>query len=250
MKTIFFLGDSLTEGTLSYDWVSNFKKTLPTFDLINKARNGLTTCTLYHYLIKEYLPYLQDPDYVVLMIGGNDVIGSTDEACGIFYMDIYPKIQIEPPSLENFERDLKKIINELDTELPLKTHIIVLSPPPIGEGGKNSEQWKLGYKFNKICSDLVKNASHRVIYKDLFNDVLIDMENHIKKKTIQFKLSISAMYLASFLSYIFSWETIRWIIGFNYTTDGVHFCKEFGDKCEKTILEEIVRIEESDSIKE
>ena len=179
------------------------------------------------------------------MIGGNDIIGATNKEYGIFYMNLYPTIQLEAPSLENYERDLTNIVNKLDKELPLNSHLIVLSTPPIGEGGNECIQWKLGEKFNTKCQQIVNNSSHRVIYKDLFNEVLIDMNKNIKNNYTEFKLSITTMYIAWFLSYFFTWETVRWLIGFRYTTDGVHFCKEFGNICERLVLETIVDIEEN-----
>jgi len=242
MKSVIFLGDSLTEGSLSYDWVNNINKDIKLFDVINKGTNGLTVCTLYDKLLNEIT--FDNPDYVVLMIGGNDIIGSMSEENGIFYMKIAPNIQNEEPSLDNYVRYLREIINKLDRDLPLNTYLIVLSAPPIGEGGENSKEWKLGGIFNNECKLIVNDSTHRVIYKDLFNAVLIDMNKHINKQYTNFKLSIATMYIASFLSYFFTWETVRWIIGFKYTTDGVHFGKEFGNICEGLVLETIADIED------
>ena len=243
MKNIYFLGDSLTEGSLSYNWVYNFNMPCNLFNVINKGINGLTVCTLYYKLVNNMI--FNNPDYVVLMIGGNDIIGCTNEEYGNFYMNLYPSIQVEAPSLKNYERDLTNIIDKLDKELPITSHLIVLSTPPIGEGGPESIQWKLGDNFNEICKKIVNNSSNRVIYKDLFNEVIIDMDKYIDKNYTPFKLSISLMYIAWFLSYFFTWETVRWIIGFKYTTDGVHYCKEFGMICDKLVLEAIVSIEEN-----
>ena len=246
MKNIYFLGDSLTAGTLSHNWVNDLKEFLPTFNVMNFGINGLTSCTLYHKLVKKIT--FDKPEIVVLMIGGNDIIGATDEACGNFYIDLAPTVQIEAPSLVNYERDLTSIVDKLDKELPVNAYLVVMSSPPIGEGGENGLQWILGDECNQKCEAIVNNSSHRVIYKNLFNEVKMDMISHLDDNHSDFKLSIGLMYLAWFLSIFLSFERVRWLIGFKYTTDGVHFCKEFGDICGRLVLEAIVEIEETNRI--
>ena len=44
--TICCIGDSLTEGTYSVDWVTNLSKKLPSINVINKGNNGETSAVV------------------------------------------------------------------------------------------------------------------------------------------------------------------------------------------------------------
>lgn len=241
MDSIYCLGDSFTEGTMSYNWINRLRFTLPLHYISNEGVNGDTVCMLAHRLNTTI--ELNNPNYVIIMIGGNDVIGSSKESYGDFYMKQNPTIQTERPSLENYKKELTNIIEKMDKELPAHTYILVLSPPPIGEGGMDSIEWKTGESFNEVCRELAEKSSDRVIYKDLFNAVLNDMDKKLNGKYTDFSLDLYTMLASYMCSCVLSYENIRWINGYSYTTDGVHFCEDFGNVCERLIYETISDIE-------
>ncbi len=233
--TICCIGDSLTEGTYSVDWVTNLSKKLPSINFINKGNNGETAAAVRSRIQTDVIDL--KPEFVVLLIGGNDIIGATHTEAGKMYVKMFPEVQKEPPTYKQYETEMETIIKKLDKDLPKDSQILVLSPPPIGEGGMDSPEWNLGAKFSLLCEEIVLGCSDRVLFRDLYTDVMRSMLFHINGAYTPLKLSLFNMTLCRILSIFFSWETIRWLNRYKYTTDGIHFCSEFGSICEHIIID-------------
>ena len=163
--TICCIGDSLTEGTYSVDWVTNLSKKLPSINFINKGNNGETAAAVRSRIQTDVIDL--KPEFVVLLIGGNDIIGATNTEAGKMYVKMFPEIQKEPPTYKQYETEMETIIKKLDKDLPKDSQILVLSPPPIGEGGMDSPEWNLGAKFSLLCEEIVLGCSDRVLSDSL-----------------------------------------------------------------------------------
>ena len=233
--TICFIGDSLTEGTYSVDWVTNLSKKFPSINFINKGNNGETSALVRTRIKTDVIDL--NPEFVVVLIGGNDIIGATHNEAGKLYVEMFPEIQKEPPTYEQYKTEMETIIKTLDKDLQKNTQILILSPPPIGEGGMDSPEWNLGAKCSKICEEIVLECSDRVLFSDLYTEVMRNMIFHINGNYSPLKLSLFNMTLCRILSIFFKWETIRWLNGYKYTTDGIHFCSEFGNICENIVID-------------
>ena len=232
-KKILCVGDSLTAGRCSYDWVSCLKKTLKPagYTVVNKGIDGETSTVLKHRIKWDVVD--PNPALVVIQIGGNDLIGSLHKGPGEMYVKLAPAVQKSHPTVRDYETSMASIIDELDISLPKETHVLVLSPPPIGEGGEDSQEWKTGETLSGICKRLVDESSDRIHFRNLYEVVKQDM---IKAQcNYPFTLSLRKMDLSHMLSNIVSWKTVRWINGYKYTSEGLHFCKEFGDICQEII---------------
>ena len=132
------------------------------------------------------------------------------------------------------------IIKKLDKDLPKDSQILVLSPPPIGEGGIESEEWNLGEKFHEICLESVTNRignsdSNRILYRNLYQIAKDDMIRFDCNQKLE--LSLYTISKSKILSYFMGWKGVRYINGFDYTTDGIHFCEEFGIICKELIIQ-------------
>ena len=64
--TICCIGDSLTEGTYSVDWVTNLSKKLPSINVINKGNNGETAAALRSRIQTDVIDL--KPEFVVVLI--------------------------------------------------------------------------------------------------------------------------------------------------------------------------------------
>tara|TARA_Y100000739_G_C20613060_1_gene469892 strand:+ start:4772 stop:5593 length:822 start_codon:yes stop_codon:yes gene_type:complete len=233
MQTVCCIGDSLTQGNYSYDWVSSLSKKIPFIEFINMGKNGETAKVLRMRLQKDVIDL--NPDYVIVLIGGNDLIGATHPTAGKMYVDMFPDILNRPPCLEDYKDEMIKIVHELDSKLPKDTKVLILSPPPIGEGGHKSDEWKLGLEFSYLCRNSVREVSPRIEFMDLYNEVQLDMISHINGKYTPLTLSLNKMMFSYMLSYVLDWKRISWINNYKYTTDGIHFSKHFGNVIEGMI---------------
>tara|TARA_B100000614_G_scaffold237839_1_gene236324 strand:- start:13104 stop:13865 length:762 start_codon:yes stop_codon:yes gene_type:complete len=242
-KKICFIGDSLTAGKCSYDWVKNikrfFKNNNINYEVINKANDGETSSVVRHRLKKDVIDL--NPCIVVVMIGGNDIIGSVHKNAGPMYMQMFPEIQTELPSIDGYRNEMNEIVKQLDEQLPSDTKIIIMSPPPIGEGGVESEEWKIGEICNDICINSVikrnktDTESNRIFSVNLYQMVKDDMIRFNCNKKLE--LSLYTITKSRILSNFIGWKGVRYLNGFNYTTDGIHFCEEFGIICSESIIQ-------------
>ena len=232
--SILFVGDSITKGEYSYDWVTKLKSRLCQ-PIENIAINGATSSVIkYRSMIQIFN---KKPSMVCIMIGGNDVIAISHTKTASMYKKLFPYEQLEDPTIELYKEHMITIIHELDNLLAPETQILILSPPPVGEGGMNSDEWIVGNIFSELCEDIVKSiGSSRVQYKNLFEIIKYDMETHHACDR-KLNLSLFKMRRNFWLSKIFSFDKIRAMCGYRYTHDGIHFCSEFGIIIENIVFE-------------
>ena len=107
MDSIYCLGDSFTEGTMSYNWIIGYVL------LFRCSIFQMKVLTVTRFMLHRLNTTIElnNPNYVIIMIGGNDVMGSSKESYEV-YMKVNPAIQTERPSLENYKKELTKIIEK------------------------------------------------------------------------------------------------------------------------------------------
>lgn len=137
-KTVAFLGDSLTHGTMSYDWVSDFKKNSRT-NVINAAYNGNTSVDVLKQT-EEVVPF--SPNFAVILCGTNDVFSVT-----------HPELRFEKTCDKNiFSDNMKEIIKKFINN---RVKVIIVSIPPIFEDLDGNENIMV-VEYNKILKELCK----------------------------------------------------------------------------------------------
>jgi len=140
MITYAAIGDSLTEGSVSYPWLKSLESILDKkYKVLNFGKNSYTT----ENYIKDLLPSVIDskPDFVTLLLGINDVNGSIR----------YPNsLNFKPPQ---FKKNLIFIINSLKEQTSAK--IAIMSLPPIDENPK-SAVFKQSLKYSQIIKNIAK----------------------------------------------------------------------------------------------
>ncbi|MBN1579075.1 MAG: SGNH/GDSL hydrolase family protein [Anaerolineae bacterium] len=126
-KVMVCIGDSITRGEVSYDYVELLQQRLGShFDLVNAGVNS----ELSHDVLQRLDEVIAcDPDVVTLLIGTNDAHGSLDEE-GALWLMAHRNLP-QKPSAAWFEKNLGTIVRRLRCET--RARVAVLSLPTIGE---------------------------------------------------------------------------------------------------------------------
>ena len=130
-KRIVLVGDSITHGTVSHNYVKVLKRKLGTekFEFINAGLNGDLTFNV----LKRIDDIIRcEPDIVTVLIGTNDALGSYTVESRERYIKLKgAEANDEFWTLERFKENITQVITQLKNEA--NATIGVLSIPIIGE---------------------------------------------------------------------------------------------------------------------
>jgi lysophospholipase L1-like esterase len=236
------LGDSLTHGTMSSSYTPEIPLKLssllgmalpganapqPTFSdplwVVNAGQNGLTS----HVVLTERLQKAMGvfPDFVLILVGTNDVRGmySTLWARELVSTHDLP----EPPTLENYERNLRGILSFVRQSSP-GTKIAVVTLPPMGEDLRSSvNEWVR--RANGVIERVASASSdeeNRIAVIPLYER----LEARIEKKRRKWALPVEAAGplimlmnpLYHLFGIVFTWDRMSWIVGNAVLSDCIH----------------------------
>src|ERR1700744_5972575 len=144
MKTVACFGASLTSGTVSFNYLEllGARPSLADFEFLNHGVNGDLAWNGLQRLDKVED---DDPDFVVIMIGTNDVNATMSERNWLRYKS-FNHLPTRP-TLEWYEQNLKEIVVRLKKETTAKLALISLAP--IGEDFAH-EANKKGEQYNTV----------------------------------------------------------------------------------------------------
>jgi lysophospholipase L1-like esterase len=127
-KVIVCVGDSITHGTVSSNYVDILSERLrgKGYDLVNA---GINSELAYNVLQRIDDIVKCDPDYVTILIGTNDASASISESNAKRY--IREMSLPQAPTLEWYRKNLVRVCDTLKKKSRAK--IALLSLPPIGE---------------------------------------------------------------------------------------------------------------------
>ncbi|HKP61259.1 MAG TPA: GDSL-type esterase/lipase family protein [Polyangiales bacterium] len=126
-RVVACLGASMIHGRVSFDLVSALEERLGTsFQVVNAGVNGDLA-----WNARQRLPSVVecDPDYVIVMVGSNDVMASLNPTAEARYRRA-KKLPVRP-SLDWYRENLRGIVIELRSRTRAK--LAVCSLPPLGE---------------------------------------------------------------------------------------------------------------------
>lgn len=219
MKIILF-GDSLTEGSYGGSYYDALVELMPEHTLINAGIGGNTVLNLLSRVDDDVLA--QGPDAVLVMVGGNDAISSSQPKTRSYYrqaMNI-PEGVVTPEMFEQAYRDLL-------TKLQL-AHIVVWV------GLEPNE-----YNPTTLAAVTNYNARARNIARS-FNIPVLDLMAAFPAPAnlpdrpdlgIDYILTIGAREKRGWNDY----ETARQAGGFTFTFDGLHLTPESAQKAAELI---------------
>jgi lysophospholipase L1-like esterase len=152
MKIVACLGASLTAGTVSFDYLELLEQRpeLAEFKFLNHGVNGDLAWNGLQRLDKLIA---EKPDFVVVIIGTNDVNATMSERNRLRYI-AFNKLPVEHPDLRWFEENLREIVRRLKTETSAK--IALGSLAPIGEDLEheaNKKIWAYNEAIRRVVAD-------------------------------------------------------------------------------------------------
>jgi len=215
-KIVVFMGDSITHGAVSYDYVRalSLDPDLQNYIFVNE---GINSQLVYNLSKKINRVINIKPHYIYILIGTNDLRANlSDEEFKRF--DALWKLPVKPTEAW-FEDNYKKLIDILKEKTA--AHITLISIPPLGEN-LDSLPFKKAIEY----SQLIKNIARlkKVGYIG-FNEVLTDQIVTRGKKDISaYKLDKWYMYMTILSKYMFlnDWDNISDDRGLLFLTDNLH----------------------------
>lgn len=258
--TLLCLGDSLTHGTVSADPSGHIPNELSKalglnhdvtgqrlfYDpiwVVNAAQNSITS----HTILRERLKYTvltTDPDYVLIMIGTNDVMA--------MYKDKFTKRMVkinkltEMPSLEVFEKNLRGILDGLHKLSPM-TKVGVATLPPLGQDLKSKAN-QLIRQANDVIMNVVGNAPQgtRAAVVSVYQrfESAMEKESKLAKGTNVDNYFFNMVWMACFVHvppFGITWNAVSSLVGNKYTTDGLHLNERGRDLVVAAVVDWLVQ---------
>ena len=222
-------GDSITHGHIGYDWVGSLRKKDKTKLFINAGINADLTWNL-NQRVKDIIKH--NPDYITILIGTNDAIGS-QPVKQIQQYYIQTKGLPKKPSIEWFEEQLDELVSILTNKTNARISLITL--PFLGEQ-KDSEIIKVVKNYNRIIRDISNKYGTTLLdFFKKFDSIIID-NNSIPYTTSELRRLRGLR--AVILHYVFNWtwKDIGKKYNLKLLCDHIHLNEDGGQ-----ILEEMVK---------
>jgi len=222
-------GDSITHGRIGYDWVESLRRKNKDSSIINAGINGDLAWNLL-----ERLEDIVDcnPDYITILIGTNDAMGSQTKELGEDYKKRKQLPQL--PDINWFENNYDSIVSRLKKHTNAKIGIISL--PWIGEQ-TDSDIMKIVKNYNQIIIDLTKKYDLTLIpLFDSLSDIIKNSESEpYRTDGARYRRIIRA----NFLYYVFgiSWENIGKKYGLKSMCDHIHLNEPAGKRLENLVYD-------------
>jgi lysophospholipase L1-like esterase len=215
-KTILFLGASITQGIVSSSYVRILKKKLGTsgFSFINQGVAGYESFNVMQKLAKAISAM---PDYVVLLVGTNDVLSSLDPKLAKLSRKL-KKIPHEP-SLFHYRNNVTNIVQHLQKNSTAR--VAIASLPVLGENLDSLENRTIA-AYNEalqhICGN--ENVAYLPVHEKQKEYLIQELEGKGKEYIHHQKLAYSSIIL----HYLFfmSFDAISRKNGYLLLTDGIH----------------------------
>ena len=216
-KTVVCIGNSITHGRVSYNYVNILSDDLSGhgYHFINAGING----NLAYNVVKRLDEIIKcDPDYVTVLIGTNDANASLSKKNSARYMN--DMALPEEPNAKFFRKNVEELIFQLKKRTNAK--IAILSLPPIGE-----EIDHIAYQRTKEYSVIIRDVAQEndVDYLPLHENITeyLISENH--RPRLSYENGFRRIMINGFLSHFLlgtSFDKIATNNGFLIVTDFLH----------------------------
>ena len=225
-------GDSITHGHIGYDWVGNLRKNDDSKIYINAGINADLTWNL-NQRIDDIIKH--DPDYVTILIGTNDAIGSQPVK---LIQDYYIQTKNLPqvPSIEWFEEQIEIFVDKIKKNTSARIAITTL--PWLGEQ-EDASIMNVIKSHNKIIKAIA--VKYDLFILDLFSKFKEQIGNNDSIPYTTSELRRLRGLRAVVLYYIFGWSWTK--IGEKYRLkllcDHIHL-NEKGGFLMQTLVKEFL----------
>ena len=231
-KRIVCVGDSLTHGNMSVNYVKMLSERLESenYDIINAGINAELT---YNILQRLDSIIACKPDFVTILVGTNDINRQLDlpsKKRGVRRL----KLPQEPDEAW-FSSNLLKIISELQEKTSAK--IALCSLPPCGEDQIN-HAFLMSSKYSNIIADIAKQTG--VFYLPVHEKMLSYLRANPSTPKYPYEHRLIELTFLQFYLLGISFDNISKRNGFSLLIDHVHLntsgAKIIADLVEKFIL--------------
>lgn len=223
-------GDSITHGHIGYDWVSSLRDKDNSKIYINAGINADLTWNLNQRL-DDIIKH--NPDYITILIGTNDAIGSQPVK---LIQDYYIQTKNLPqvPSIKWFEEQIEIFVKEVKENTSAKIAITTL--PWLGEQ-KDASIINVIKNHNKIIKRIA--VQYDLFILDLFSKFKEQIASNDSIPYTTSELRRLRGLRAVILYYIFGWSWTK--IGKKYKLkllcDHIHLNEKGGDLMEQLAKE-------------
>lgn len=215
-KTVLCLGASIMHGRVSSSFINVLRKKLDMegFKFINKAVPGYEAYNVLTHL-DEYITCT--PDYVIILVGTNDVTADIDPK--IAKMSRKTKKIPFPPSPQFYSENMLKIIKILKEKTSAK--IALASLPVLGEDLDSLPNRKIR-EYNSLLKNIV--SQEQIDYLPVYERQEEFLQSVQKKPGRPYMggIKLSIMLLIRHFLLRQSFDTISKKNGFLLVTDGIH----------------------------
>jgi len=153
------LGDSITRGNLSADWVSSLRQDMKQGLVLNAGVNMQCSQNIQQR-IGEVIAC--KPSHVTVLVGTNDLKAALSPVEGFMYQ-VFGDLP-EVPSLESYEKTLKDIKERL---INAGANVALVSPPVLGEDIQ-SEANRRAAEFASVVRKVAESGGGSCTYLPLF----------------------------------------------------------------------------------
>ena len=215
-KVVVCIGDSLTHGRVSYNYVDELDRRFPAEYLFVNA--GINSELAYNAAQRLDAVIALKPDYVTILIGSNDVLGSLGKQSAERYIQKWKLPQT--PDRPWFRENLKQIVTRLQKET--RANIALLSLPPVTEDNAHP-----GYRQAQVYTMDIREIAQaqQVAYLPLNEILTFAIEGETRKNELVFKGSERTLLYKAIVSHYLlgkSWDGIAEENGFLFLTDFIH----------------------------
>lgn len=216
--TVVCLGDSITKGMVSYDWVQELSQKMPELPFLNHGKNGDLA---YNALQRVEAVIRAKPDVVVILLGTNDVLHAVP---GI-ELRIKKTDLPQEPDINWFRLNLDQIIQQIQART--QARILIASLPVLGEGLHHLTN-QMVQQYNDIIRQTAEQ--YRLVYLP-FNEALVRIleEEPVANPILlqeSFGIIVKAMVRRLVLRQ--NYDRISAAYGLKLTTDTIHLNSRSG----------------------
>jgi len=220
------LGDSLTHGTVSYNYVNILQEKFADYQFVNAGINLQLAYNVFQRL-DEVIAC--NPKYITVFIGCNDVNATLTAVKTQEYIE---ELKLpETPNLKFYQDNIHKIITKLKAQTTAKIALVSISV--IGEEIESVANIRIK-KYNKFLKDYA--GKNEITYLPVFEEQInyLKTKEFITEKCREGKYHIEAAVASHYLLGD-SWAEISAANGFHLTTDCLHLNKTAADMFAKYI---------------
>ena len=215
-KVVVCVGDSLTHGRVSHNYVDDLDGRFPDDYLFVNA--GINSELAYNVLQRIDDIIALKPDYITILIGSNDALGTFSEQSAQRYIKKWHLPQA--PDRKWFRKNLTQIVTRLQAET--RARIALLSLPPVTENVEHP-----GYLQARAYSMVIREIAQarQLAYLPLNEILTFAVEGETRESALVFKgPERTLLYKAIVSHYLLgkSWDSIAAKNNFLFLTDFIH----------------------------